>query len=72
MLRVRRKLVRIGGSEGVTLPKELKKGPEVTYAGNRLLLMDPRGEVSAEDLLEFVERFVEPALSPWLEERLRR
>ena len=67
MLKLRRKLIRVGSSEGITLPPSLDKGPECTLAGNRLLLLDPRGEVSEDDLLAFMEEFVEPHLWSWLQ-----
>ena len=66
-MKLRRKLVRVGSSEGITLPPSLAKGPECTLAGNRLLLMDPRGEVSEDELLAFMEEFVEPHLWSWLQ-----
>ena len=71
-MKLRRKLVRMGDSQGVTLPPYLEKGPELTLAGNRVLLMDPRGEISEDDLLAFLEEFIEPHLWPWLEKLRNR
>jgi len=45
------------------------KGKEATLAANRLMLVDPRGEIHEDDLLEFLERVIEPKLWPWLEEK---
>ena len=49
------------------LPASIEKGDESTLAGNRLLLVDPRGEISEEDLLEFLEEHIEPNFWPWIE-----
>ncbi|MFQ5874490.1 MAG: hypothetical protein ACE5JL_11910 [Dehalococcoidia bacterium] len=35
-------------------------------AGNRLLLLDVRGEIAEGDLMAFMEEFVEPRLWSWL------
>jgi hypothetical protein len=37
--------------------------------GDRLLLVDPRGEIHEDDLLEFMERHVEPAFWAWLKQK---
>ncbi len=37
-------------------------------AGNRLLLLDPRGLISEDDLMDFMEEFVEPHLWSWLKD----
>jgi len=53
-------------STALILPANLKKGKESTLAANRLILVDPRGEITEDDLLEFLERYIEPAFWPWL------
>ncbi|MDI6904547.1 MAG: hypothetical protein QMD13_03515 [Candidatus Bathyarchaeia archaeon] len=52
-------------SLALILPATIEKGEESTLAANRLILVDPRGEISEEDLLEFLETFVEPNFWPW-------
>jgi len=52
-------------SSALVLPASLEKGEESTMAGNRLLLVDPRAEINEEDLLEFLEKFIEPQFWPW-------
>lgn len=56
-------------SRALILPAPLEKGEKSTLAGDRLLLVDPRGEISEEDLLEFLERFVEPRFWLWYQEK---
>ena len=53
-------------SQALVLPANLKKGKESTLAANRLILVDPRGEISADDLLEFLEAHIEPVFWNWL------
>jgi len=63
----KRRITRTGRySFSVTLPANLEKGEEATMAANRLVLMDPRGEIPPGKLLEFLEHFVEPNFWPWL------
>ena len=72
-LKDRRSNIKWGSySRALVLPASLEKGKESTLAGNRLLLVDPRGVISEDDLLEFLEMFVEPAFWPWLEKLRRR
>lgn len=59
-------------SRALVLPVSLVKGKESTLAGNRLLLVDPRGEINESDLLAFLEKVIEPAFWPWLEKLRRR
>jgi hypothetical protein len=40
-------------------------------AADRLVLMDPRGEIDPEDLLEFLETYIEPNLWAWIKEKTR-
>ena len=49
-------------SKAMILPAFLEIGRESSIAGNRLILSDPRGEISEEMLLEFYEKHVEPIL----------
>ncbi|MBX5321366.1 MAG: hypothetical protein QHH12_04925 [Candidatus Bathyarchaeota archaeon] len=57
-------------SRALVLPVAIEKGEESTLAGNRLLLVDPRGEISAADLLEFLELYVEPNFWPWYRKKV--
>jgi len=54
-------------SRALVLPANLKKGEESTLAANRLILVDPRGEINEDDLLEFLETHIEPNFWPWLQ-----
>jgi len=63
---VKRKNRRIGRSSNfMNIPKPIIAGEESTIAGNRLILADPRGEISEDDLLEFFEDHVEPEFWRW-------
>jgi hypothetical protein len=53
-------------SKALVLPASIEKGNESTLAANRLLLVDPRGEITESDLLEFLETYIEPNFWPWL------
>lgn len=66
-LKDRRLNYRQGGSTVLALPATLKLGRESTLAANRVMLVDPRGEIAEGDLLEFLESEIEPRLWPWLE-----
>ena len=71
-LAVRRKNRRIGpSSDFLNIPKPIEVGVESTIAANRLILADPRGEISERDLLEFLEDHIEPAFWKWWEARKR-
>ena len=59
-------------STALTLPAKMETGKESTLAANRLVLVDPRGEIHESDLLEFLETFIEPKFWPWLEELRRK
>jgi hypothetical protein len=52
-------------STALVLPATIEKGKESTLAANRLILVDPRAEISEVDLLEFLEDVVEPQFWPW-------
>lgn len=56
-------------STALILPAMIVKGKQSTLAANRLILVDPRGEISEDDLLEFLERYIEPQFWPWLKEK---
>lgn len=69
-LKDRRRLTKAGKySKVITLPAKLKMGEEVTLAADRLILVDPRGEIHESDLLEFLEKYVEPKFWPWVEDK---
>ena len=53
-------------SKALVLPASIEKGEHSTLAANRLILVDPRGEISESDLLEFLETHIEPNFWPWL------
>ena len=59
-IKSKRKNVKIGDSVGITYPYLASIGKFSTLAGNRLFLIDPRGEITEEELLEFMETEIEP------------
>jgi len=66
----KRTILKLGKySNAVTIPSKLKTGKNATMAGNRLIIIDPRGEIHEDDLLEFLEEFVEPKFWPWIEKK---
>jgi len=68
--KARRKNVSIGRTSKATiLPAILEIKEESTMAGNRLILLDPRAEISEEDLLRFYEAVVEPRFWEWYQKR---
>lgn len=56
-------------SKALVLPASIEKGDESTLAANRLMLVDPRGEISEVDLLEFLEKYIEPKFWSWIKEK---
>lgn len=69
-IKARRSNIRYGRySRVLVLPASLEKGRESTLAADRLILVDPRGEISEDDLLEFLETYVEPKFWIWMEKR---
>ena len=56
-------------SRAIILPAAIEKGVTSTLAANRIMIVDPRGEISEEDLLEFLEQYVEPKFWPWLKKK---
>ena len=69
MIKCRRRNYQIGGSKAVTYPSDITVGEEATLAGNRLLLIDPLGEIDENDLEEFLEKHVEPAFWKWWKQK---
>jgi hypothetical protein len=68
-LATRRRVTRRGAkgtSKSIVIPSKLKSGEVATIAANRLMIVDPRGEISEDDLLQFLEKFVEPDFWSWL------
>jgi hypothetical protein len=68
-IKSRRKNLKVGDSVGITYPYVVDTGTHSTLAGNRIFLVDPRGEISENDLLEFLETHVEPQFWPWYLEK---
>jgi len=58
-----------GASRSVVIPSKLKTGETATIAANRLMIIDPRGEINENDLLEFLETHIEPNFWPWLKQK---
>jgi len=56
-------------SLALVLPANIKKGEQSTLAANRLVLIDPRAEIDEEDLLEFLETYIEPQFWPWYQKK---
>jgi len=46
----------------LVIPAALVKGKEATLAAGRLMLVDPRGEISEAELGRLLESLIEPAL----------
>jgi len=51
----------------MTLPAKMKMGKEATSAATQLLLVDPRGELDPEALLELLEA-IESQIWEWINE----
>lgn len=57
----RRKILKLGkGTNAVSLPITLKVGETCSMGINRLCLIDPRGEIDPSQLLDILEKYVEP------------
>lgn len=69
MIKSRRKNYQLGGSKAVTYPSDTTVGEEATLAGNRLLLIDPTGQIHEDDLAEFLEAYVEPTFIKWWQQK---
>jgi len=65
----RRCNVKRGYSTSLVIPAKLKVGKESTLAGGRLILLDPRGEIDENDLLDFYETYVAPQFWIWLKSK---
>jgi len=61
-----RRNMKVGNSIAVSLPAALEKGANSTMACNRLVLLDPRGQIPPSELLAFLEEVVERRLWAWL------
>jgi hypothetical protein len=55
-----------GASKSIVIPSKLKAGETATIAADRLMIVDPRGEIGEDDLLQFLEKFVEPNFWSWI------
>ena len=64
-MRDTRKVIKIGDSNAITIPSQLKVGENCTLAASRLVLIDPRGEISPENLEKFVETYIDPVFWEW-------
>ncbi|MCW4019674.1 MAG: hypothetical protein NWF14_00370 [Candidatus Bathyarchaeota archaeon] len=63
----RRKVHKTGAyTSAITLPAALRIGKIATMACDRIIIVDPRGEIHEDDLLDFLEEEVEPRFWPWL------
>jgi len=63
----KRKNIKTGKySSAFVIPAGLKIGDSSTYAADRLIIIDPRGDIPAEQLLQFLEDHIEPDFWPWL------
>ena len=69
MIKCRRRNYQIGGSKAVTYPSDITVGEEATLAGNRLLLIDPLGQIHEDELAEFMQTYVEPAFVKWWQQK---
>ena len=58
----RQRVSRHGDSDMLVIPAALVKGKEATLAAGRLMLVDPRGEISEAELGRLLESLIEPAL----------
>ncbi len=59
----RRRIHREGKfSRSVILPAGLRIGEYATLAADRLVLIDPRGEIPPDVLLDLMEKHLEPAI----------
>lgn len=68
-IKSRRKNIKLGGSTALTIPSDMTVGDESTLAADRIMLVDPRGEISPEELEEFLENHIEPIFWKWHEDK---
>lgn len=59
-IKARRKIYRMGNSKSLSIPPELVTGKEHTMAADRIIIIDPLGEISEDSLHDFLENEVEP------------
>ena len=72
-IKARRKIHRIGGSKAIFFDNKLiGTSKEATMVYDRLILADPRAEISEDDLQEFFEERIEPEFWKWHVEKLRQ
>ena len=64
-LKAKRANIKLCRSKAVIIPKSLEIGEQSTMAANRICLIDFRGEISPEKLLEFLESEIEPRFWEW-------
>jgi len=55
VLKTRRKVIAIGTSHALTIPSQLERGSEVTLAADRVMLVDPQGEIAEDDLMGLLQ-----------------
>lgn len=68
-LKARRKNQKVGQtSNAMVIPAGLEVGEESSIAANRLILADPQGEISEDELLRLLES-VEVEFWKWYEEK---
>lgn len=72
MIKARRKNFQLGGSKAITLPGGMQIGEESTMAGDRLLILDPLGEIPEDALGEFLIEHIEPSFWSWWQARKER
>ena len=68
--RRRRKVWNVSGSRVIALPPHIEIGEQATLAADRLVLIDPRGEIHERELLRLLEG-LEPAVWKFLAKRHR-
>ena len=68
----RRKNFKIGGSTAFTIPSGMSSGEDTTLAADRIMLVDPRGIITPEELEEFLETHIEPLFWKWHEEKNKK
>ena len=69
MLRDKRKVINFGTSKAITIPANTVTGEEVTMAVDRIMIVDLKGEISEDELAEFLESYVQPELYEWLKKK---
>lgn len=64
-VKARRKNFKIGGSTAFTIPSDMTTGEDSTLAADRIMLVDPEGKISPDELEEFLETHIEPIFWKW-------